>query len=232
LQLAASDGSLQASDQVTIQVQSARVPPQGDAGLVGWWTLDGNGTDQSGQGNNAAAAGSVSYTTGRISSAALLASGGRLVVGDSSSLDITQAITMAAWIRPSKTATQYVIGKKEYGNVDGYELSLSSDGRVFVRFNQDSNGDTYRVNSTSKYPTNGQTWMHVAATYDGATIRLYINGQLQASKNAAFQIATNDVDLGLGAEHDGYRGMSGALDDVRVYSRALSAQEISALYSL
>ncbi len=228
LQLTASDGSLQSSDQVTIQVQSA---PSSAAGLVGRWAMDGNGTDQSGQGNHGTLAGSASYTAGRIGSALLLASSGRLVVPDHSSLDIQQAITMTAWIRPSKLDTQYFISKKRKGSTNGYELSLSAGGSVFVRFNEASSGNTYRVDSTTKYPTNGQTWMHAAATYDGATIKLYINGQLQATKAANFQIAANAVALGLGAEQDGYRGMSGALDDVRLYSRALSAQEIAALYA-
>jgi hypothetical protein len=71
--------------------------------------------------------------------------------------------------------------------------------------------------------------MHVAATYDGSTIRLYINGQLEGSKNASFQIGTNDLPLSIGSSDGGYRGMKGAIDDVRIYAKALSAQEIAAL---
>ena len=229
LQLAADDGSLQASDQLTVQVQSQ---PQVGDGLVGWWSMDNGGADQSGQGNNGTTAGTTSVVAGKSGNALRVASNGRVVVPDNSSLDMTQTITMAAWIKPEKSGTQYFIDKKATGNVDGYELSLSSDGHVFVRFNEASKGDSFRVNSTSAYPTNGQTWMFVAATYDGTTIKLYVNGKLEASKTASFAIGMNNIALGLGAEQDGYRGMTGAIDDVRIYSRALSAQEITALYNL
>ena len=229
LRLTANDGSLQASDDVTVQVDAEPTPGNND-GLVGHWTMDGSGNDASGNGNNGSTVGSTSYGAGQISSALLLASSSsRLQVPDNDSLDITGPITIAAWIRPTTVGTQYVISKNVKSSTDGFELSLSNGGRVFVRFNEDSSGDALRVDSSSKYPTNGSTWMHVAATYDGSTIRLYINGQLEGSKNASFQIGTNDLPLSIGSGDGGYRGMKGAIDDVRIYAKALSAQEIAAL---
>ena len=100
--------------------------------------------------------------------------------------------------------------------------------KPFVRFNQVASLDTYRVNATSLFPTDG-TWMHIAATYDGATIRLYINGIEEGSLVASITIATNDLPLAIGAQSDGIRFFQGALDQVRVYNRALSAEEIAGL---
>ncbi len=232
LRLTANDGSLQGSDDVVIQVNAAPNSDSAD-GLAGHWTMDGNGNDQSGQGNHGSPVGSTSYVAGRISSALLLSSSSsRLEVPDNNSLDMTGAITISAWIRPQSSGTQYVISKKGKSSIDGYELSLSNKGKVFVRFNEDSSGNSYRVDSSTKYPTNGQTWMHVVATYDGTTIKLYINGELQGSKNASFQIATNDLPLSIGSGQDGYRGMTGAIDDVRIYSRALNDAEVAALAQL
>ena len=73
---------------------------------------------------------------------------------------------MTTWIRPERTSTQYVI-KKAGSSVDGYELSLSNNGRVFVRFNQGSVGNDFKLLSLSPYPVDGQTWMHIAVTFDG-----------------------------------------------------------------
>ncbi len=119
------------------------------------------------------------------------------------------------------------------GNTNGYELSLSSANKVFVRFNQQTSSDTYRINSTTNYPTDGTTWIHAAATYDGSTIRLYINGVQEGSDLAmADPIATNSLPLALGWESGGSSTyyFQGVMDDVRVYKRALSASEIQALY--
>ena len=132
-----------------------------------------------------------------------------LLVNNAPELNPSNQITIAAWIKPTTSGTQYVVKKGRQDSTDGFELSLSSDGKVFVRFNQASSGDSFRVNSTSKYPTNGSTWLHVAATYDGSTIKLYINGVPQASKNASFQISSNSLPLAIGAQDDGYRGLRG-----------------------
>jgi hypothetical protein len=184
--------------------------------------------DSSGAGRNAAVVGTPTLTTGTAGNALTFNKSNYLLVNNAPELNPSNQITIAAWIKPSSTGTQYVIKKGRQDQTNGYEISLSSDGKVFVRFNQASSGDAFRVNSTANYPTNG-TWMHVAATYDGQTIKLYINGVLQASKNASFQIAANNLPLAIGAQDDGYRGFAGAIDGVRFYNRALTAAEIAAL---
>ncbi len=204
-------------------------PPAPVGGVVGQWDFTST-SDISGNGNNGTLSGATLGAGLTGSGLRMTASSQRMVVADSPSLDITEHITLAAWIQPSTRTTQYVIKKAAQNATDGYELSLSSAGKVFVRFNQDTSGDTYRVNSTSNYPTDGSTWIHVAATYDGTTIRLYVNGQLQASKAATFTIASNNLGLGIGAQADGVGSMRGTIDDVLVADRAFSASEVLALY--
>ncbi|MCK4773825.1 MAG: hypothetical protein KAT30_03530, partial [Candidatus Krumholzibacteria bacterium] len=143
--------------------------------------------------------------------------------------DITGEITLTAWIKPEKVGTQYLVKKAIISVTDGYELSLSSSGMAFVRFNQFTSANTYRIDTTTPYPTDGNTWMHLAATYDGSTIRLYVNGAQESSAAAAFAIAANSLDLGIGAQSNGTTPFQGAMDDVRVYCRALGPMEIEAL---
>jgi hypothetical protein len=136
-------------------------------------------------------------------------------------------LTLAIWIRPEVRRTQYVFIKTD--GEDGFELSLSSSGRMFVRFNKETSGNDYRVDSDSTYPTNGTDWVHLAATYDGDTIRLYVDGELEASADGPSSVGTNNDPLGIGAGADGFRPLEGALDDARIYDRALSGAEIAAL---
>ena len=153
------------------------------------------------------------------------------LVPDHASLDITGAITLATWVKPELVATQDVMKKATNASVNGYEITLASSGKPFVRFNQVASGDTLRINGLTSYPVTGTTWMHIAATYDGTTIRLYVNGVEEATLAATFTIATNNVALSIGAQHDGTRGFRGQLDDARVYSGALSAADILGLAS-
>jgi VCBS repeat-containing protein len=203
--------------------------------LQAWWKMDGDATDSSGLGNHASLAAADSFVIGQIGQALSLdGSTQYATVPDHASLDLTTGMTLAAWIRPGVAGTQDLIKKATNGAVNGYELTLaqpaSSSGpqRVFARINQVTSGDTFRVNSTQMYPTDG-TWWHVAATYDGSTIRLYINGQLDASVAAPGPIATNNLPVSIGAESSGARKYTGLIDDARIYNTALSASEIAAL---
>jgi hypothetical protein len=212
--------------------------PGADAGLVGYWRLDeGSGTtltDTSGFGNDGSFGGLAAWTSG-VSGAALdfAGSGDLMLVPDDVSLDLTDAITIAAWLRPTRIGTQYVIKKALKGDINGYELSLSSSGGLFVRFNQASSGNGYRLNSLSGYPVDGSSWIHVAATYDGQQIKLYVDGALEASLSApGLVIGVNDVPLSVGAQFGGARPFDGAVDEVLLYGRALSQVEVQDLITM
>jgi 3-phytase len=210
------------------------VPPTG--GLVGHWKFDeANGKillDASGYENHAAVVGSPNWVSG-VSGLALNLDGsieyGK--VADHATLDISGPISLAGWIRPKKRATQNILKKAVNGSTNGYELSLSSDGKVFFRFNQTSSGDAYRLNSLASYPSNGSTWMHIAATYDGKTIRMYINGVENSARvlSSPPAIRTNSLPLTIGAQSNGKTRFEGALDEMRIYNKTLTAAEVSAL---
>jgi lysophospholipase L1-like esterase len=199
-----------------------------------WFFDEGSGTvalDSSGNGNDGTLNGSPVWTTG-ISGSALDFSGGsdRVLVPDSSSLDVSDQITIAVWVKPRKTGTQYVVKKARINVTDGYELSLSGNGKVFARFNQASAGNTYRLDSQSFYPNDGNTWMHVAATYDGQEIKFYVDGVLETSSSAqGLVIATNSNDLSIGAQDDGLNPVDGVIDQVHIYNYALTATDIQDL---
>lgn len=206
-------------------------------GLAAYWKMDeGTSTtilDDSGSGNNGQTTGSPSWTTG-VSGSALTFNGLNqyATVPDNTSLDISKQITLAAWIRPQKTASQKIIIKGDSKLADGYELGLLSSGKVSFRINQFSS-DTRKINSSILDPING-TWMHVAGTFNGTEMKIYINGVKNKSItfNSPLAIGTNNLALLLGASIDETSLLKGAIDDARIYSYALSDSEVYDLATL
>lgn len=77
-------------------------------------------------------------------------------------------------------------------------------------------------------------WHHAAGVYDGDFLLLYVDGILDATANASGTIHSNVMDLWIGKESGSsqwYGNWSGLIDDVRIYNRALSADEIIELYN-
>jgi hypothetical protein len=216
----------------------------GETGLVGCWQMEeGSGSaiyDGSSLGNDGTTTGGPAWEAGKIDTWALSLNGTSQYasVPDDDSLDLTEAFTVAGWIKPGKQATQDLFKKAQMTTTDGFEIGLSSPTApvpkiVFFRLNQASSGDGYRVNSTTEYPFNNTTWMHVAATYDGTTMRLYINGTQEGGDLAGpGTYLPNNLPFMLGAQPTSPRYYQGAMDDVRLYDRALTLEEIQVLAGL
>ena len=88
-------------------------------------------------------------------------------------------------------------------------------------------GGTFGRPFRGRWPAlTANTWAHLAATYDGATMRLYVNGVQVASRAQAGAIATSTNPLQIGGDSIYGQYFAGMIDEVRVYNRALSVTEI------
>ncbi|MGW6003977.1 LamG-like jellyroll fold domain-containing protein [Oerskovia enterophila] len=212
----------------TVRVTSA-------AGIRGLWGLDeGTGTttaDSSGWGQTGTLSGGATWVTGIDGKAVRLdGTAGKVSVPDGDGLDVSSALTVSAWVRPERHATQYVVKKAVSGSADGYELGISSAGKPFLRVNQKTSGDTFRANATSVLPTNGSTWVHLAGTYDGQRLRIYVDGVEQGNVAGPASVGVNTLPLTIGAQPDGLYPFQGAVDQARLYDRALSGAEVAAIH--
>ena len=145
--------------------------------------------------------------------------------------DVQAALTLAAWIKPDAFVSWEGIITKGT-NASPYALQLWSDGSV--RFTANWGSPSAGVgsgswNSNSKVPL-GQ-WRHVAVTYDGATIRFYVNGVLDSYQPAVvLRFGVANEPLVLGADFPGgVEYFHGTILDARVYGRALSIEQINAI---
>ncbi|MFC5270244.1 LamG-like jellyroll fold domain-containing protein [Adhaeribacter terreus] len=210
------------------------------ATLVGHWEMEEtSGTtlnDASSFNNHASTVGNPTKVAGVYGQALQLnGSNQYATVPSSASLNASNAVTLAAWIKPEQTGSAQVILKKGVtGSADGYELSLTSTSKIMFRYNQVSSGDTYRLLATTLHPTNGNTWMHIAATFDGTTMKIYVDGSLDKTMTLSSPpaINSNNLPLAIGAQSTGNNRFKGAIDDPRVYNVALSAADINALATM
>jgi len=156
-------------------------------------------------------------------------------VPQSSALDVNR-YTLAAWIRYTGVQTPDTLGRWEVMEKAGsYWLNVRTNGRVRA-------GGFYGGCASSQYwkfldssgtvPTN--VWTHVAATYNGSRLVIYINGEPSGSLNVTGATCSNDEPLAIGAKHAPAKGIleafwDGRLDDVRIYNKALSATRVAGL---
>lgn len=156
------------------------------------------------------------------------ANGRYATVPHSPILNLSTQLTVSVWVRPTGLANRQIISK---GGPDGFELSTFDGGKIEFRINRETNGSTFRLRSNLSYPTNGQTWMHVAVVFRGNRTDLYINGNLDNSQTYPnTSIISNNTSLQIGTRNLGSNKWIGDLDDLRLYNRALTSQEIQQLF--
>jgi hypothetical protein len=198
-------------------------------GLVGAWNFDeASGTtvqDVSGWGNN----GTLSNATrvaGKYGNAlSFNGTNAMATVPDSASLDLASALTVEAWVKPTKISGSWrtVVIKERpadlaYALYAGNGAQMPS-GHVYTTRDASAAG-------TATLPLN--TWKHLAATWDGSTQRLYVDGVQVAFSSLSGSATVSNSPLRFGGNAVWGEFFQGLIDDVRIYNRALSASEVNA----
>ncbi|MDO8668626.1 MAG: LamG domain-containing protein [bacterium] len=226
-----------------------------NAGLVGYWTFDGKDTpwtsataattlDKSGNGNTGtltSMARATSPVAGKIGQGLKFDGGDDCVnAGANSSLNITGAVTVSAWVRVvASAASKSIVSKSTVGGSSAtqqyhlYNVGSNSIGFVV------GNSTTSLISRTANNTVPNNIWSFVLGSYDGAgRTTFYFNGvQVDTDYDATVGVLNQSgKNLNIGGTHGssscngGY--FNGSIDDVRVYNRALSASEIQQLYNL
>ena len=209
-------------------------------GLVGYWSMDSNdinGTtvyDKSGWKNNAVSTGGPTVAAGKINQAISLNSTTQyLDAGNSASLNLTNNFSISTWVKTNAIGAVQIIVAKSAGNYteSQYEVRLTATGVPELIA---TNG-TGVFSGTDNTPLIPNTWYHLVGVMDNKVMKVYINsrvGSAPATLTGTQSTTAEDVFIGKGGNLYGTGNyFNGLIDDVRIYNKALSAQEIQNIYS-
>ena len=150
-------------------------------------------------------------------------------IANNSSLNISSTITLESWMYATSTSTvQNVICKSSQSQNTGYIFPRTDNGWSNIYFYLHIGG-WQTLNTT--FPALN-TWYHTVATYDGATMLIYLNGTQVASKAQSGTITTNTNILAIGQQTGYGEYFGGRVASVKVYNRALNSTEVSHNYNV
>jgi len=207
-------------------------PPILNNGLVGYWSFNENtGStiyDLSGNNNTGLFLNNPTWGYGKKGGRALNFNGINQGINltNNGALNVTGAIGISAWVNiTTNTPNPYgrIIDKK-YDN-----------GFVLCHF-FNTNQMYFGVNAnfvTSATTLSINTWYHVGATYDGANLKIYINGVLDGTFGYVGSVGNGSSTITFGYDNTtspNAEFFTGLIDEVRIYNRALTQQEITTLY--
>jgi concanavalin A-like lectin/glucanase superfamily protein/PASTA domain-containing protein/Big-like domain-containing protein len=238
--------SVAAGSAVALSVSLGPAPPPPPAAgpvlALSFNELSGTAaSDSSGNGNNGTIVGAT-RVTGQVGFGGALQFDGVssiVNIAHSASLALSSGMTLEAWVNPSANAGS--------GPNDGWRTVImkerSTTGLAYALYGNDGDSNPSRPagyirnSSADKEAAAGPAlplgvWTHLAVTYDGTTLRLYVNGVLRSSLTASGGIAASTAPLRIGGNTvfsvPGTEYFAGLIDEVRIYNRALSAAEITA----
>jgi PKD repeat protein len=227
LNLTGVSGAVVADAQATGTIQNDDVPVAG--GLIAAYAFEENsGTtvaDATGKGHTGTVSGTDWADDGKTGRGLWFPGTNNWVnIADANDLDLTNAMTLEAWVYPhSLNDWNTVMMKQGTSGQFGYSL-YANDDLPHPALTVQIGGVDRSAIGTAALPLT--TWSHLAATYDGTTLRLYRNGVQIGSRaqTGTIRVTTGTLRLGGNALWGEY--FHGIMDDVRIYNRALTAAEI------
>ncbi|MEA3515192.1 MAG: LamG-like jellyroll fold domain-containing protein [Nanoarchaeota archaeon] len=204
-----------------------------DPSRAGYWQFEGNADDSSGHENHGTIYGASLTDDGWFDQAYEFDGEGDYIdCGNDESMDVIGNISIAAWIKFSADQAENL--SNIFTNGDALRsLRLTGpghwNGTNKALFHLNPGGLDKQLYSTSSLTPD--TWYHILGVYDGSEMRLYINGILNNSLSATGSIASTTVANVIGAESATDFFFNGTIDEVALYGRSFSGDEVWDLYS-
>lgn len=156
-----------------------------------------------------------------------------ITVENDNSLDLSDGFSFCAWINPEKGGGSYIFHKQfDEGGGGPYSFDFYYGHiRLIIYLKPADPNNNIELSSRQEIQRN--VWQHVAATYDGELCKIYYNGKVDTTKNIGkVDIRTSEKLLGIGTYLWAYPRVlyRGKMDNLRIYNKALSEEEIMKLY--
>jgi hypothetical protein len=207
------------------------------SGPVGWYKFDETGgttaADSSGAGRTATLVNGPVFVPGRTGNAVSLNGTNQSVALPAGSVGALNDFTIATWVNETSTSAWRRIFDFGTGTTTNMFLTpQSGSGPIRFAITTSGAGGEQRIGGTSALPTGG--WHHVAVTLSGGVGILYVDG-VEVGRNSAMTLRPSSLGsttqnwIGR-SEYSGDPFLAGAVDDLRVYNRALSAAEVNGLF--
>ncbi len=214
------------------------------SGIVAWWPGDGTANDIVGTNNGALTGGATATVTGMVGTAfSFDGTNSYVQIPDAPALKPTN-LTVEAWVKfnslnssvsGANAGEQYMVFKQNTrtGNFEGYYLGKTriSGADHFTFQVSSSGGTTVELDSVTTVTTN--TWYHVTAVRGTNFAQLFVNGALEVQATVSFAQDYGTLPVYFGTSGQTYWDgkLSGVLDEVSLYSRALVTNEIAAIFA-
>jgi hypothetical protein len=201
-------------------------------GLIAYWKLNetsGNVASEVGTFPGTATGGTPTYdASGKLDRCLTFAGAEYMSMGTTSSLKPTSAFSVSAWFKTSGSGYKCIVSNYVY-DVDVWGWGITTEA---TKIRAAIGNGTSSVVADGVTTVTGGAWFHAVITFDGSYLRLYINGTQDGSFPYAVPIGyIAGSDFEVGGRDGGAAPLTGSVDEVGYWNRALTTGEITSLYN-
>ncbi len=197
-------------------------------GIVSWWCAEGNAIDSVDPGR-VPAVHSVKYAAGKVGNAFDFdGTAAYIEIPDSADLRFTNALTVEGWIYPRAPGQRFQEIVSKWSGSYSYTLTICPNGKAAFSVCSDGIASFGTVESQTAIPA--REWTHLAVTYDGSSLKLYVNGQFHHSTPWSNGIHPGGAPLSIGTSLTAPSFFDGLIDELSLYRKPLGEDDLRFIF--